>query len=55
MASRAQIRNGSAVYQLDATNPVDGVKAVQKALKLLGYYAVNTDTYDGKMGETTHH
>jgi peptidoglycan hydrolase-like protein with peptidoglycan-binding domain len=49
----AQIRNGSAVYQLDATNPVDGVKAVQKALKLLGYYAVNTDTYDGKMGETT--
>ena len=35
----AQIRNGSAVYQLDATNPVDGVKAVQKALNLLGYYA----------------
>lgn len=49
----AQIRAGSAVYQMDDNNSVPGVEAVQKALKLLGYYPIDTSNYDGKMGSAT--
>lgn len=49
----AQIRAGTAVYQTDENNSVPGVAAVQKALKLLGYYPIDTSNYDGKMGSAT--